>query len=445
LPGPIFRLFRSLFPNFNLIRFLLLQEWLVLSRLLPVTVLSFALTATLSAQTLPDEIPETSRLHLGRIRLNPTVALTNAGVDNNVFNASEVDRPQSDFTMTLTPQTDLWFPLGRTWFKGSIKEDFVYYRTFASERSVNSMYRGDVIVPITRLTFRLGGEYLNTRDRPGFEIDARSRHTGIGSHASAEVRAFGKTFVNVGGWRSRVAFEPDATFLGRSLRTELNRTTSSSTLGVRHQLTPVTSVTATVSREADRFEYATVRDSDSTRAEVGVKFNARIGGSAAFGFRDFQPVSSDVRPYQGPTARVDMSIAPFGATRIGVQVARDIEYSFEQSQPYYVESGGGLWIRQGISGPFDFVARIGAQALSYRGRIGTVNQVGTINEAGTDTLQFSQANRTDTIQWFGGGLGYRVGRDMRIGINVDKQQRNSDIARRSYGGLRFGTSVTYGY
>ena len=143
------------------------------------------------------------------------------------------------------------------------------------------MYRGDVIVPINRLTFRTGGEYLNARDRPGFEIDARSRHTGTGYHGSAEMRAFGKTSVFAGGSRSTVAFEPDATFLGQSLRTELNRTSTASNLGVRHQLTPVTSVTATLSREADRFEYSDVRDSDSTRAEVGVRFNARIGGSAA--------------------------------------------------------------------------------------------------------------------------------------------------------------------
>jgi len=28
---------------------------------------------------------------------------------------------------------------------------------------------------------------------------------------------------------------------------------------------------------------------------------------------------------------------------------------------------------------------------------------------------------------------------------VDKQQRTSDVAHRSYGGVRYGTSVTYGY
>ena len=96
-----------------------------------------------------------------------------------------------------------------------------------------------------------------------------------------------------------------------------------------------------------------------------------FGGSAAVGFRNFQPLDSQVPAYQGATARVDMSVALLAATRIGVQLGRDIQYSLEETQPYYIESGGGLSIRQAISGPFDFIARIGAQRLSYRGRIGT--------------------------------------------------------------------------
>ena len=96
------------------------------SRVLPFVMLSFVLAAAASAQTLPEGVPETARMHFGRIRLNPTVALTNAGVDDNVFNASDVDHPQSDFTMTLTPKSDLWFPFGRSWVKASVNEDFVY-------------------------------------------------------------------------------------------------------------------------------------------------------------------------------------------------------------------------------------------------------------------------------------------------------------------------------
>ena len=153
---------------------------------------------------------EDARVHFGRIRLNPTVALTNAGVDDNVFNTSDVDHPRSDFTVTLTPKTDIWLPLGRSWVKGSVREDFVYYSEFASERSINSAYRMDVILPMNRLSFDVGGDYVDARDRPGFEIDARSRHTGTGYHGSIELRAFGKTFIGTQGSRSHVAFEPQA-------------------------------------------------------------------------------------------------------------------------------------------------------------------------------------------------------------------------------------------
>ena len=47
------------------------------------------------------------RLRLGPLFLNPTVALTNAGVDDNVFNEADSAVPQSDFTLTLTPATDV--------------------------------------------------------------------------------------------------------------------------------------------------------------------------------------------------------------------------------------------------------------------------------------------------------------------------------------------------
>jgi len=401
----------------------------VTSRVLPFAVLLLALTGAASAQTVSDFVPETARIHLGRVRLDPTVALTNAGVDDNVFNAADVDHPRSDFTMTLTPKSNIWFPLGPAWVKGSVREDFVYYNQFATERSINQAYRIDTLLPLNRLTFGVGGGYEDVRDRPGFEIDARSRHTGSDSHGSIEMRTFGRTFVATGFTRAHIDFEPDAVFLGQSLRTELTRTTTSENLTVRHELTPVTSVVALVARETDRFDYSPERDSDSTRAEFGVRFNARIGGSAALGYRNFQPLDPQVPAYHGITTRADVSISPFGATRLGVQAGRDLQYSLEKVQPYYVETGAGFSVTQGLSGPFDAVGRLGFQRLAYRGLVGVPGL----------------ADRTDSIESFGGGLGYRVGRDMRIGFNVDRQQRDSDFAHRSYGGMRYGTSVTYGY
>jgi hypothetical protein len=51
----------------------------------------------------------------------------------------------------------------------------------------------------------------------------------------------------------------------------------------------------------------------------------------------------------------------------------------------------------------------------------------------------------DRVHSYGGGLGYHLGSDLRIGVNVDRQNRKSEVASRRYEGLRIGGSVTYGF
>ena len=50
----------------------------------------------------------------------------------------------------------------------------------------------------------------------------------------------------------------------------------------------------------------------------------------------------------------------------------------------------------------------------------------------------------DRLRMMGVGVGYRMGRDMRIGFNVDRERRESPVQRRDYLGYRTGISVTYG-
>ena len=56
------------------------------------------------------EVPDTdsARVRIGPLFVKPTMALTNLGVDTNVFNDADSENPQSDFTFTFTPQADLY-------------------------------------------------------------------------------------------------------------------------------------------------------------------------------------------------------------------------------------------------------------------------------------------------------------------------------------------------
>src|SRR5437667_5878310 len=375
--------------------------------------------------------PAKVRVRLGPLSLNPTFGLTNAGIDTNVFYERDQLAPKRDFTMTVTPATDLWLRLGRTWLTGNIKEDLVYYNKYASERSANSHFIVGWLVPLNRLTVKVGTDYLSTRDRPGFEIDARSQRTEAGFNGSLEIRALSKTFFSVQGTRRKVNFDKAAAFLNSNLQFELNRTMTTGGLSVRHQLTPLTSVTFDVSREQDRFEFSPLRDSNSTLISGAVRFDpfALINGSASFGYRDFQPLSPGVQGYQGSTAAVALSYVALGSSKLGLTIVRDVQYSYDIDEPYYVQTGIAASIAQQVFGPVDVVGRVGVQRLAYRNRVGALVAV---------------LERADRVHTYGGGIGYHIGRDIRIGFNIDHSSRASPVIFRQYDGLTYGTSVTYG-
>jgi hypothetical protein len=99
--------------------------------------------------------------------MDPRVALTNAGIDTNVYNEPDEQDPESDFTATLTPSADLWLPMGSTWVFGTVREDLVWFKEFASERSINSRLRVGWLVPLTRVAFDVSAGWTDTRERVG--------------------------------------------------------------------------------------------------------------------------------------------------------------------------------------------------------------------------------------------------------------------------------------
>jgi hypothetical protein len=287
-------------------------------------------------------------------------------------------------------------------------------------------------VRLNRLYVTVSPDYLKTRARPGFEIDARAPRTEYGARGDVEVRTFAKTFLAVnGGWR-KIDFDEGETFQGSDLQNELNRTLTTAGISLRHQLTPLTTLAFNVERSQDRFELSPLRDSDSTGISGGVTFDphALLKGNAIFGYRDFQPLSPDVPGYQGATALGSLSYILLGMTRFSVEFKRDVNYSYDVNQPYYLETGINGTVQQQVFGPFDVLARVGASRLAYRDRAGADVEV---------------PNRVDRVRGYGGGLGYHLGRDLRLGFNIDQQHRVSDVSQREYDGLRYGMSVTYGY
>jgi hypothetical protein len=230
--------------------------------------------------------------------------------------------------------------------------------------------------------------------------------------------------------RTDVEVDSDEFFLSSNLSRELDRTVTAFAIGIKHDLTPLTSMSFDVGRQEDRFDYSQLRDSDSTTVSGHVTFDpfALLKGTARIGYRDCVPLDTTVPGYQGGAAAVDLTYVPQGTTRLSLQIGRDIQYSFDVNQPYYLQTGISGSIAQQIYGPLDLVARAGTQ-LSYRDRAGAIVAV---------------ADRTDEVRTLGVGFGYHVGSELRIGFNVDHSRRETDLVGHRYEGYRVGMSVTYG-
>jgi hypothetical protein len=388
------------------------------------------LLATVASSAGQESDPSsTARVRIGPVAMSPTLALTNVGVDNNVFYESDQIGPKQDFTVTVSPGTDLWIRLGRSRLSGAIKEDLVYYQRYASERSANNSYRADLQVPLNRLSTKVGVNYINTRDRAGYDIDQRATRTQLGYSGSVDVRVLSKTFFGVRGERTTSDYDKQASYLGFNLESELKHRVLAESLTVRHELTPLTSLTLDLGLEQDRFRYSPARNADSTTIAAGVSFQpaALVAGSAVFGYRDYKPLDPDVPAYRGTTASVDVTSTLAGSFKLAVQGTRDVQDSYDPDSPYYLQTGlsGSVAVR--VYGPLDVIGRLGAQRLEYRDRGGVTN-----------------ARGTDRVQTYGGGLGYRLGNTLRIGANIDEQRRTSPLAKRNFNGLKFGMSVTYG-
>jgi Putative beta-barrel porin 2 len=405
----------------------------ILRRILRASTL-FAACALVATPTGAQETKEPNvakaRLRLGPVALDPTIELTNLGVDTNVFNEPSGEEKQ-DFTFTLTPRARAWMKAGPTWLTADFREEIVWYQEYSSERATNAFFSGGWIVPLNRLAFGFDGTYLNARERPGYEIDERADRRELQGRAAVEYRAFARTFITAHVAHTDVEFDADEFFLSVNLSRELDRKVTNLAFGIKHELTPLTSISFDVGRQEDRFDLSPLRDSDSTTASVEVRFDpfALIKGAARIGYRDFAPLDASVPGYQGGTLAVDLSYVLQGSTRLTVQANRDVQYSFDVNQPYYLQTGISGSIAQQIYGPLDVVVRAGTHHLSYRDRAGASVAV---------------PDRADDVRMLGAGFGYHVGSELRIGFNVDRSRRDTDVVAHRYEGYKVGVSVTYG-
>jgi hypothetical protein len=372
--------------------------------------------------------PETARMHLGPVGLTPRIALTNVGIDTNVLNQDV--NPQRDVTMTFNPGMDAWLRVGRAQFSSRTGGEFVYFRKFDSQRSIGFNQQARVSLGLTHLAPFAQADYIDTFRRPNAEIDTRVEQTTKALTAGVNLRVGWRASVDLGVRQQRLALA-DNQFLGVSLAHELDRDTRALNADLRLEATPLTTFVVKNTVQRDRFLFSPTRDADSFSVVPGFEFKplALLSGKAFAGFRHFAPLDELQPAFNGIVASVSLSYLASDSTRLNGTVDRDVDYSFEPAQPYFLSTGGTVSLMQAIAGSWDAVGRIGRRRLAYRDVV--LSHPGDIG-------------RLDRLMTYGVGLGYRLGIDARIGVDINYGRRLSPISGRRYNGFQFGGSFTYG-
>jgi hypothetical protein len=395
------------------------------SRVIALALVCLGSATVVGAQDQPDS-SEAGRFRLGPLRFTPSLVLSNLGMDDNVFNATEGAR--RDTTAALGPAVDLWLHLGRSRISGKTSGQYLYFKDYDNQRSWNTDLQGRWEVPLSRVTPFIKGGQTNTRDRPGYEIDSRVRLKTTAAGFGSEIRLTNKTSLVLTAQRTDLTFDDHDALLGSSLADRLNRQSALEQLQVRLRLTPLTTFVIKGDGVQDRFDTDELRNANSVSVQPGFELRpqALISGSAYAGFRRFHLLRGDVPDYRGIVANVSTKYE-IAATQVALTIARDVVYSYEVMQPYYALTDLGISVTERVTGTWDLVGRTGWQAMGYR-----------------NTTALGRTSRTDHGRQIGAGVGYRVGRTLRLGFDVNHYQRMSPTYTREFRGLRFGGSVSYG-
>ena len=221
----------------------------------------------------------------------------------------------------------------------------------------------------------------------------------------------------------------------------VDRTVASFSL--RYQATALTTFVVQADAVREMFDSSPVRDSESIRVAPGVEFDPRalIGGRAFVGYRRFIITSGLAPRFTGVVAAVELSSTIRRATRLSVTASRDVAYSYDITSAYYLLTGVGAGVTHRLSENWELKAQVGLQNLNYERWA-----IPATVPSPADDLPLAPVlpPRFETVEFYQGGIGYRLTQNMRLGATYDHSRRTSTRVLRPYEGTRILSTFSYG-
>jgi hypothetical protein len=354
---------------------------------------------------------EATKIEFGTLALYPSLQIVEMGLDDNVFN--DPYTPQSDYTLTVSSKALGRLLLGSNELLFQVADDYVWFHEITSERSNNIQYAGRFNMSASRFKPYVGGEYIRTRVRRSPEIDARARRVDRSVLAGVAIELSPRTALTASARLEDVTYDEGEEFHNVQLDDALNRAGRLADAGVRYALTPLTTLFVTAAYEEQKFNESHVRDLKRYTVGPTLEFapEAAIRGRVVTGFELFKPDDPGLQQQTGLAYLAQVNWSLYGSTTFDLASGRNITYSYQDSEPYYLLTNVKLLITQPLPGWFEFYGGYDWQHMAYRWKRGFEVP--------------DESDRVDKLTAATAGAGVRIGSRFRMRVGVEKTQRRS--------------------
>jgi hypothetical protein len=411
---------------------------------LSVVLLSVVVGPPLSAQNptptllVPEETAGApGRYRVGPVYFTPRFRITSLGVDTNVFYTAFARR--TDFIAEGGPGVEMVVPLhGDLKLRADGALGYLYYARTESQRRLTGSGLARLGYEGERLQTGVQYGYARSFSRLGFEVDRRVDQDTQRAQADVRYRVGARFALGVRGFGAREDLAEDQLFFAADPGANLSRDIYGGAANLSYELTPKTSFVIEGDHQADRFRFATERDTDSNRLGAGIVVSSTsyFSGRAFGGVRSIRVLALPEQDRIVPYFDVDLTYHFGPRTRLTALVSREVRFTAfsvaEGDLPTLTTRIYGVRFEKGLWGRSDL--RLHASLTELDSDAPVLIDTG-------DGPQL--VKRDDRGREAGADLGYAFWNRLRIGLSASWSERRSPIADLGVDGLILGATVMF--
>ena len=374
---------------------------------------------------------EAAEIVFGPLSLYPTFQILDAGVDENVFNDGSA--PQRDYTLTVSTKVLSVVRLGSNELLFQVGNDYVWFKEFSSERSSNAQYAMRFNLSASRFKPFVGAEHVRSSARRSPEIDARAPRIDRAVLGGLGFDLTPRTSLTASVRLDKAAYDEGESYRGVWLDDALNRSGRGAEAGVRYAVTPLTTLAVTAGYEEQTFERSHIRDLKRYTVGPALEFSpeAAIRGSVVTAFELFQPEDPALAERRGVAYQALLNWSLYGRTTFDLGAGRNISYSYQDTEPYYLLTNARLLVSQPLGMGLELYGGADWERMAYQWRRGAGPAPG-------------ESDRVDTLAAGRGGVGIRLG-GFHVRVGFEKTRRRSvEDPLQNFTRTRILSSVTVG-